>query len=93
HQFGAVIVPVKAKFLRWGAYEYSSAVTSTYKSGKRKGQAKTTSVTRTEKGPFFAKKVTIPARPFLPLSGMPPELQNRLEEATIEALTEHFGGK
>jgi phage virion morphogenesis protein len=52
HQFGATIVPVKAKLLAW----------------KPRGSGQW----------FFAKKVTIPARPYLPLNkdgqpDLPPE--------------------
>jgi phage virion morphogenesis protein len=57
HQFGATIVPVFAKMLRF--------------------------VPRGAKRPIFAKKVVVPARPFLPLSGLPPSW----EEAVMGQLT------
>ena len=63
HQFGAVITPKTAKYLRW-----MSPV-----------------------GPIFAKKVTIPARPFLPLntSGST-ELPPQWAADVLTALYNHF---
>lgn len=64
HQFGAVIVPVKAKLLAWHG---------------------------PGKGFFFAKKVTIPARPFMPMDAagqvhLPPEWAQSALTAMAKAL-------
>lgn len=63
HQFGAVITPKVAKYLRW-----MSPV-----------------------GPIRAKKVTIPARPFLPLdAGGATDLPAQWAEDVLLSLRSHF---
>ena len=80
HQFGAVIVPKRAKALSWEGVDYEQVNV-----GKRSQHA-----TRTKTGRVFRKKVRIPARPFAPLNGMPPELDVRGKEAAEDFLVAFF---
>lgn len=70
HQYGATIVPVRARCLI-----FPGKVTYTRQKG---GGA-----TREKSGMIYAKKVRIPARPYLPMSGLPDKL-NRAFEDTAE---------
>ena len=62
HQFGAVITPKNAKYLRWMG----------------------------PNGPISAKKVTIPARPFLPLTKSGVEMPQTWSVDVLTALHNHF---
>ena len=62
HQYGATIVPVKAKRLAF------------------QGPA----------GPIFAKKVVVPARPYLPLKGGSVDLPDTWRAAVVSRLKAHF---
>ena len=81
HQFGAKIVPRNAKVLVWGGKKF----TGFSKKGKKLKSPKVETT-----GPFFAKSVTIPARPYLPLDGWPSDLKDRLMETASEFLEKHF---
>ena len=93
HQFGAEIVPVHAKALK-----FRGTVHTTNYVKDKKGNVKTgrdgkpkTKTTPTKTEYVFAQRVVIPARPFLPLSGMPPELDELILEAVEPILEKHFG--
>jgi phage gpG-like protein len=74
HQFGAVIRPKAAKALRFRGVTY----VPTKNGGARRKYGNW----------IFVKSVTIPARPFAPTNGMPPELQARFDEAGDEFMRE-----
>jgi len=80
HQFGAVIVPKRAKALRFRGVTYHQ---TTSKSGK-------TSVRRKYGNWIFARRVEIPARPYAPLNGMPPKLDSLLDDAASDFIEAYF---
>ena len=82
HQYGATIVPKRKKALRWAGASFTQV-----SKGKRGQHAK-----RSASGFVFARRVVIPARPFAPLNGMPPELDLRAKAAADDFMHAHFGG-
>jgi phage gpG-like protein len=82
HQHGAVIVPKRKKVLRWAGASFTQVG-----KGTRGQHAK-----RSASGFVFARRVVIPARPFAPLNGMPPELDMRARAAADDFMRAHFGG-
>ncbi|MCL2823530.1 MAG: phage virion morphogenesis protein [Polyangiaceae bacterium] len=88
HQFGATIRAKRARWMVFGGYQYAK-VYKAVKSGKDKVKLKSR-LTRTKFDTYFAKVVKIPARPFAPLKGMPPELDAAAMEAVEEVIEEIF---
>ena len=93
HQYGATIVPRNAKALRFrgglvgsigGKQLHGTAYVRTV---SKSGRATTK---RLQGGFIFVKKVVIPARPFAPIDGIPPELDERMYEAADDFMQEYF---
>lgn len=81
HQFGAVIVPKKAKALKFRGVSYKQVGKGTRRQhGKRRYS-----------GWIFVRKVTIPARPFAPLQGIPAALAADVQDASDDFMEAHFG--
>ncbi len=93
HQRGATIVPKNAKALRFrgglvgsigGRQLHGVAYVRTL---SKSGRATTK---RLQGGFIFVKKVVIPARPFAPIDGIPPELDQRVHEAADDFIQEYL---